>query len=114
MSSGINSEQKRAMRVNTHARYGGRCAYCDAFAPMRSGTVDHYLPRALGGGNELANLRWACKPCNEAKADMPPEEWEQRKPERQRRPLSRLEQKIALHQVIAQRRRAMEQLNPGR
>lgn len=76
----MNSEHKRQVRADLCARFGGRCAYCDVPVGLRRGTVDHYIPQALGGTNQAGNLRWACKPCNQAKADMPPEEWELRKP----------------------------------
>lgn len=33
--------------------------------------VDHKHPRALGGGDELANLVLACPPCNSAKGATP-------------------------------------------
>ena len=72
---GFNSEQNRAMRRWLREVYQGACAYCHRQIG-RHGTVDHYLPRALGGGNGRNNLRWCCITCNRAKADMHPAEWE--------------------------------------
>lgn len=72
---GINGEQNRAMRRWLRETYNGACAYCQRQIGKR-GTVDHYLPRALGGGNNRHNLRWCCIACNQAKADMHPSEWE--------------------------------------
>lgn len=80
MSATWNSSAKRAMRESVCNRYGGRCAYCRAVVGLRRGTLDHYMPQALGGTNEASNLRWACLPCNAEKADMHPDQWEARKP----------------------------------
>ena len=98
----INSSDKRRMRENLCNRFGGRCAYCNRPAGLKAGTVDHYVPQALGGTNAQHNLRWSCRACNEAKADMPPEEWEERRPEPVMDPVSR---RAALLQAIAQRAR---------
>jgi 5-methylcytosine-specific restriction endonuclease McrA len=46
-------------------RDGAACFYCGR--PRRNPlvmTIEHLLPRALGGGNELANLRLADPLCN--------------------------------------------------
>lgn len=34
-------------------------------------TADHITPRSLGGGDELENLRPACKPCNSSRGASP-------------------------------------------
>jgi 5-methylcytosine-specific restriction endonuclease McrA len=36
----------------------------------RTAQVDHKLPRARGGGDEITNLRWVCRVANEAKRHM--------------------------------------------
>ena len=48
------------------------CLYCGAPGPS---TIDHFIPRALGGSNELENLVPACTPCNQRKADMHGYDW---------------------------------------
>lgn len=100
----INSEVRRGLRVDLCNLYGGRCAYCEETIGMR-GTIDHYVPEALGGTNRRSNLRWACQSCNQLKADMPPEEWEQRKPLPRPRRVSRAMRKAQLLQLVAQRGR---------
>lgn len=48
------------------------CAYCGVrlTMPGRGGieaTLDHVIPRALGGGGYFANLVLACRSCNSSK-----------------------------------------------
>ena len=52
----------------------GRCLYCDTALwleldgrPITEITVEHVLPRARGGTNDLANLALACRRCNQEK-----------------------------------------------
>lgn len=48
---------------------GGRCQLCGATAKERPLDVDHIIPRARGGKNELANLQVLCFKCNRSKRD---------------------------------------------
>lgn len=52
----------------------GRCAICGRFVPYDEFTVDHIIPLAKGGTNELHNLQCACKVCNLIKQDILPED----------------------------------------
>lgn len=48
----------------------GRCHYCGRPLQLASGWhVEHMLPRALGGQDEVGNLVAACPPCNLSKRD---------------------------------------------
>lgn len=76
----IFSSDKRLIRQDLCNRYGSRCAYCNRPTGLKDGTIDHYLPQALGGMHDQENLRWACEPCNNRKGDMHPDEWERCKP----------------------------------
>lgn len=40
------------------------CHHCKTRLPFDKFTVDHLKPVALDGGDELANLRPSCEPCN--------------------------------------------------
>lgn len=100
----INSIDKRHLRHSLFQAFGGRCAYCNVRTGLKAGTVDHYLPQALGGTNERGNLRWCCVGCNTAKADMHPDEWEQRRPEPVADPIPT---RIQLLQRIARRAREL-------
>lgn len=54
------------------AEYGSKCWYCPADAT----TIDHYVPRAKGGGDHLGNLRPSCETDNALKGTMLPPEWD--------------------------------------
>jgi hypothetical protein len=54
-------------RLRAEAR--DRCGYCHtrqvlAYGPLE---VDHILPMAAGGGDDIENLWLACRPCNQYK-----------------------------------------------
>jgi 5-methylcytosine-specific restriction endonuclease McrA len=61
--------RKKLLRRNPH------CAYCNRYLTSTTATLDHEVPRALGGSEMRHNLVLACQPCNQAKADMPPEKF---------------------------------------
>ncbi|HID96025.1 MAG TPA: HNH endonuclease [Candidatus Latescibacteria bacterium] len=57
---------------NIFKRDGRRCQYCGTSqGPM---TIDHVIPRRLGGEDTWENLVCACIRCNNKKGDRPPEE----------------------------------------
>ncbi len=47
------------------AKTGGKCHYCGEHAD----TLDHIVPRSVGGPSRQWNLIGACKPCNLLKRD---------------------------------------------
>nr|WP_221884778.1 HNH endonuclease [Actinobaculum suis] len=56
------------------AHYGLECSVCHEMIDLRyrspspkSFSIDHVLPRALGGSDDIANLRPAHRGCNSAK-----------------------------------------------
>jgi hypothetical protein len=57
-------------------RYQYACGYCGVNETSAGGelTIDHYRPRATGGGDEDDNLVYACIKCNQYKADFWPDE----------------------------------------
>lgn len=62
-----------------HTIQGRRCFYCRewiAFLKLSTdphcATVDHFIPLALGGRDNLSNVVLACVPCNRRKADRAP------------------------------------------
>jgi 5-methylcytosine-specific restriction endonuclease McrA len=66
----------RAARRNRAA--GTHCFYCGvAFTGTGklARTIDHRLPRSAGGSERLANLVFACRGCNQRKADRSEDEF---------------------------------------
>ncbi len=53
-------------------RDGEQCRGCAATSNLQ---IDHVMPRALGGTNELTNLQLLCAPCNRRKSDLHPDTW---------------------------------------
>ena len=48
-------------------RDGGRCQLRLAGCTLIATTADHIIPRAVGGSNDVANLRASCVHCNAAR-----------------------------------------------
>lgn len=70
------SKFSRAFRVALHERDGWRCRLCgDRLARTRqvphpkAPTVDHIVPRSLGGSDNAANLQSAHFRCNALKSN---------------------------------------------
>ena len=59
----ISNELKQAVRVR--AQY--LCEYCHSSERLSASrfTIDHVIPRSLGGSDEPDNLALACRRCNE-------------------------------------------------
>ncbi len=64
----------RRVRFEILRRDGHTCRYCGAAAPDVPLTVDHVIPRALGGSDDPTNLVTACQPCNAGKSSTSPDE----------------------------------------
>lgn len=58
-----------------YQQQGGRCAYCNKPLSIRQATLDHVVPKCMGGPATRENQKVACKPCNCKKADKPPHVW---------------------------------------
>lgn len=48
------------------------CCYCNKRLSVKSLTMDHVVPRKLGGKTDWNNVVSACEDCNTRKADHPP------------------------------------------
>lgn len=63
MGKGI-SRQKRIMVAN---KYHWHCAYCGVKLSTDTLVIDHIIPRASGGNNDVNNLFPSCHKCNSSK-----------------------------------------------
>jgi len=74
LGSYIKVPSKRIMltRRNIIKRDGGRCQYCGRKASQM--TVDHVIPKILGGKDTWENLVAACQDCNNKKGQRTPEQ----------------------------------------
>lgn len=67
---GRRTERRRIapkVRFTVLRRDNYTCQYCGAKAPNVQLTIDHALPVAKGGGNDISNLVTACSACNYGK-----------------------------------------------
>jgi 5-methylcytosine-specific restriction endonuclease McrA len=62
----------RLSRRGIFARDGHVCVYCGS---PRELTLDHVIPRRLGGMTTWDNLVACCRPCNIRKGDKTPAQW---------------------------------------
>jgi len=58
-------------RHNVFRRDNNRCVYCNSKDAL---TIDHVVPRSMGGRDSWDNLVTACQKCNAKKGNMTPEE----------------------------------------
>lgn len=58
-------------RHNVFRRDNNRCVYCNSKDAL---TIDHVVPRSMGGRDAWDNLVTACQKCNAKKGNMTPEE----------------------------------------
>ncbi|MDT0270861.1 HNH endonuclease signature motif containing protein [Streptomyces sp. DSM 44915] len=70
----LTGDTRRQIRAYLVERDGARCFYCGhRFAEDLSDvTLDHFIPYRLWPVNKPRNLRLACEPCNNLKADALP------------------------------------------
>lgn len=62
-------KQIRYSKSNIYLRDLYQCQYCGDTFDQCDLTIDHVIPRALGGKTSWINCCSACKPCNSEKAD---------------------------------------------
>ena len=57
----------KSVRSEVYKRAGFKCQYCGASAPDVILEVDHIVPVAEGGENDIMNLITSCRDCNRGK-----------------------------------------------
>ena len=65
-------QEVKLNRRNLYARDGSRCQYCGGQFPTKELTIDHVIPRVLGGQHSWRNLVCACVTCNAKKGGRTP------------------------------------------
>jgi 5-methylcytosine-specific restriction endonuclease McrA len=68
----LPKQEVKLNRRNLYARDGNRCQYCGDQFSTRELTVDHVVPRVLGGHHSWSNLVCACVGCNARKGGRTP------------------------------------------
>ncbi len=58
--------------IKLYLKQDGKCALCgdDIIFDTQKTHIDHIVPRAKGGEDEIDNFEFACSVCNYAKRDM--------------------------------------------
>jgi len=67
-----------ATRKMVYKKYNGTCQLCGKDLTLETMTLDHIIPLAAGGSDDVENLWIACKQCNWIKADTLPEDFQKR------------------------------------
>lgn len=67
--------QTPSKRERVLSRDGYVCYLCGLKIDQGEESIDHVIPKALGGHNGMGNLRAAHKVCNHRKGDMPLDEY---------------------------------------
>ena len=103
---------RRHLREYIAAQWRHRCAYCGKgdWEDATRFNLDHVKPRGRGGADNVRNLVWSCRPCNERKGERPVREFLQENPERLARvlrkrgtPLAAAGQQAAICQDLVRR-----------
>ena len=55
------------IRQIVYNKCNGHCAYCGCIVTSSDMTVDHVIPQACGGTDNIANLLPSCRSCNNDK-----------------------------------------------
>lgn len=69
-----SSPVTKRTRFEVFKRDEHRCRYCGATQEDARLTIDHVIPRSLGGTNEPTNLVTACSDCNAGKSSSNPDD----------------------------------------
>lgn len=63
------------VRKQIYRKSNGFCCLCGEFVDYEDYTVDHIVPLAKGGTNDISNLQCTCRVCNSIKTDVLPNEF---------------------------------------
>lgn len=71
----MKKEDKIELKDWAYKKYKGKCAYCRNPITKEEATLDHIVPKLLGGRNGKGNIALACEECNKKKGHMTPQQW---------------------------------------
>jgi 5-methylcytosine-specific restriction endonuclease McrA len=74
-------------RINIFRRDGESCQYCGEKFPRSELTIDHIVPRSLGGKSVWENVVCCCMDCNRRKGGRTPEDARMKLKNKPKRPL---------------------------
>lgn len=57
---------RRGVRATVFWRDGHRCCKCGSRDHL---TIDHVIPKCMGGANNIKNYQTLCAPCNQKKSN---------------------------------------------
>ena len=67
----MNSKQRKRKGSQVREKYDPCCYWCGKPLSLSEQTLEHMIPRSMGGGNNLENLRIACRQCNSSRRNNP-------------------------------------------
>ena len=109
MADGKRKALSKKIRFEVFKRDGFKCQYCGRSAPDVLLEVDHIVPVAEGGKNDLLNLVTSCKDCNRGKGKNPLSD--ESAVERQRKQLEDLNELREQTEMMIQWKRELMQLS---
>ncbi|MEG3880028.1 HNH endonuclease [Microcoleus sp. herbarium7] len=65
----MSPASRRNKRRQLLELYGNQCHWCNKSMQKSERTIEHLLPKSLGGSNALYNLRLACFSCNNSRGN---------------------------------------------
>ena len=68
MARRIKGRSKQDRLREVWAKSNGVCAHCGKQSTGPDRTIDHVIPQAFGGGNDVRNLMPLCQKCNRDRA----------------------------------------------
>lgn len=65
----MNSKSRNAKLRLILSRDGNRCSICSLRVPTHERSLEHKIPKSLGGSDDTSNLTLAHKACNQIKSN---------------------------------------------
>lgn len=109
MNSSVRKQVSKRLRFEVFKRDGFECQYCGAHPPKAILHVDHIVPVAEGGGNEIDNLVYSCADCNLGKSAISLSSVPQSLKEKAEEIKEREDQLRGYHEIIESKRNRIEQ-----